>query len=105
MAPPEHKITWMPRRAHDNEEVEELVIDRAAAAEIPSDEAIRDWARDKRVFVSSVMADLREERKAAAAAIRRLGARPIMFETFGGRDADAEDAFLGEVETSAVYVG
>ena len=51
------------------------------------------------------MAELREERAAAAEGIRSLGARPVMFEDFGGRDADPLDAYLGEVETSQVYVG
>lgn len=82
-----------------------LLIDRAAAAEVPSDEAIHGWARDKRVFVSSVIEGLREERDAAAAAVRSLGARAVMFEEFGGRDANAQDAYLDEVETCQVYLG
>ena len=86
-------------------EREALLIDRAAAAEVPREEAIREWARDKRVFISSVMADLCEVRAAAAEGVRSLGARAVMFEDFGGRDADPQDAFLGEVETSHVYVG
>lgn len=86
-------------------ESEPLIIDRAAAAEIPSADAVREWARDKRSFISSVMAELPAERKAAAAAVRAVGARPVMFEEFGGRDADPEDAYLSEVETSDVYIG
>jgi hypothetical protein len=93
----------MPRR--QAEEQAPLIIDRAAAAEIPSEESTRDWARDKRCFISSVMAELQSEREAAKAAVRRIGAVPIMFETFGGRDADPEDAYLGEVETSDIYIG
>lgn len=81
-----------------------LVIDRAAAA-IPADDAIREWARDKRVFISSVMAELPKERQAAADGIRSLGARPILFEDFGGRDADPSNAYLGEVAASHIYVG
>jgi len=60
-----------------------LVIDRAAAAEIPSSEAVREWANDKRVFISSVMSEFVSERQAAAAAIRAVGARPVLFEEFG----------------------
>jgi len=86
-------------------ESEPLIIDRAAAAEIPSEQAIREWARGKRAFISSVMAELQPERKAAATAIRNIGAAPVMFETFGGRDADPEDAYLGEVETADIYIG
>ena len=82
-----------------------LLIDRAAAAEVPREESVREWARDKRVFISSVMAELREERKSAACGVRSLGARPVMFEEFGGRDAEPQDAYLGEVETSQIYVG
>ena len=83
----------------------ELLIDRAAAAEVPSDEAIHGWARDKRVFISSVMEGLREERDDAAAAVRSLSARAVMFEEFGGRDANAQDAYLDEVETCQIYLG
>ena len=82
-----------------------LLIDRAAAAEVPRDNAIREWARDKRVFISSVMEELVEERAAVAEGVRSMGARPIMFENFGGRDTDPLDAYLGEVETSQIYVG
>jgi Domain of unknown function (DUF4062) len=86
-------------------EHESLIIDRAAAAEIPSDQQVREWAHGKRGFISSVMAELQPERKAAATAIRTIGATPIMFESFGGRDADPEDAYLGEVETADIYIG
>src|SRR5438552_11112192 len=85
--------------------VEALIIDRAAAAEIPSADAVREWAHGKRGFISSVMAELPAERQVAAAAIRAVGAAPVMFETFGGRDADAEDAYLREVETADIYIG
>ena len=82
-----------------------LLIDRAAATEVPSDDAIRNWARDKRAFISSVMAELREERAAAADGIASIGVRPVMFENFGGRDASARDAYLGEIEASQIYIG
>jgi hypothetical protein len=93
----------MPKR--DDSEIEPLIIDRSAAAEIPNSDAVTEWARGKRVFVSSVMSDLQAERKAAAAAIRAVGAKPVLFEQFGGRDADPEGAYLGEVETSDIYIG
>ena len=82
-----------------------LLIDRAAAAHVPQDSDVREWALDKRVFISSAMAELGEERAAAANGVRSLGAKPVMFEEFGGRDADPLDAYLGEVETSQIYVG
>jgi hypothetical protein len=84
---------------------ESLTIDRAAAAELPATEAVREWASSKRAFISSVMSEFKDERRAAAAAIRSTGAAPVMFETFGGRDADPEDAYLGEVESADIYIG
>lgn len=51
------------------------------------------------------MADTHEERGAAAEAVRGRGGRPVLFEEFGGRDDDAEAAYLGEVERSDVYLG
>ena len=88
-----------------DDERDTLLIDRSAAAEVPRDDAVREWARDRRAFISSVMVELREERAAVAAGVRSLGARPMMFEDFGGRDADPLNAYLGEVETSQIYVG
>ena len=55
---------------------------------------MREWAHGKRGFISSVMTELPAEREAAAAAVRAVGATPVMFELFGGRDADPEDAYL-----------
>jgi hypothetical protein len=50
----------------------------------------------------SVMTELPDERRAAAEAVRAVGGTPVMFEQFGGRDADPEDAYLAEVETSDI---
>jgi hypothetical protein len=83
----------------------DLLIDRTAATRRLSEEEVHGWAAGKRVFISSVMASLREERRAAAEAIRALGATPVWFEEFGGRDQDAEQAYLSEVASSDVYVG
>lgn len=94
---------FMPRRS--SSEVEPLLIDRAAAAELPSADAVREWASEKRAFISSVMAELTAERQAVAAGIRAVGLRPVMFEEFGGRDADPEDAYLAEIEDSDIYIG
>jgi Domain of unknown function (DUF4062) len=93
----------MPRRS-DNQP-EPLLVDRAAAAEIPSAESVREWARDKRAFVSSVMSELPEERQATAAGVRDVGLRAVLFEEFGGRDSDPEQAYLAEVEGSDIYIG
>lgn len=82
-----------------------LLIDRAAAAELPSADVVREWAREKRAFISSVMTELAAERQAVAAGVRAVGLRAIMFEEFGGRDADPEEAYLAEVEGSDIYIG
>ena len=34
-----------------------------------------------------------------------MGSRPVLFEEFGGRDADPEQAYLSEVESSDIFVG
>lgn len=46
-----------------------------------------------------------EERRAAVAAISEVGAEPVWFEGLGGRDQDAEQAYLSEVAASDIYVG
>jgi hypothetical protein len=84
---------------------EPLLIDRAAAAELPSAEGVREWTREKRAFISSVMTELTEERQAVAAGVRGVGLRAVLFEEFGGRDADPEEAYLAEVEGSDIYIG
>ena len=84
---------------------EPLLIDRAAAAELPSAEGVQEWARAKRAFISSVMAEFVEERQAVAAGVRGVGLRAVLFEEFGGRDADPEEAYLAEVEGSDIYIG
>ena len=93
----------MPRQFRN--QAESLLIDRSAAAELPSDDGVREWAREKRAFISSVMAELAAERQAAAAGVRGVGLRAVIFEEFGGRDADPEEAYLAEVEGSDIYVG
>jgi hypothetical protein len=85
-------------------ESEELVIEGSApAAPDPADAAA--WLADQHVFISSVMEGMRDERTAVAEAIERAGAQPVWFERFGGRDDDAEDAYLAEVGRCTVYVG
>jgi hypothetical protein len=88
-----------------NNQSEPLLIDRAAAAELPTAEGVREWAREKRAFISSVMTELAQERQAVAAGVRGVGLRAVLFEEFGGRDADPEEAYLAEVEGSDIYIG
>jgi hypothetical protein len=82
-----------------------LIVDRAAATEPVPKEEFRAWARDQRVFISSVMEELREERHAVANRVEDVGAEPVPFERFGGREDDAEAAYVHEVASSSVYVG
>jgi hypothetical protein len=84
---------------------ESLLIDRAAAAERPAREAVTEWAAQQRVFVSSVIEGYAEPRKAAVAAIEKIGATAVWFERFGGRDSDPNQAYLDEVRSSDIYVG
>lgn len=51
------------------------------------------------------MGALTPVRKSLALAIAELGAHPVWFEDFGGRDDDAEVAYLSEVATSTIYLG
>lgn len=82
-----------------------LIVDRATTAVPLSDDEVHGWAATRRVFVSSVIEDMGEERRAAVEAISRIGAEPVWFEGMGGRDQDAEQAYLGEVAASDIYVG
>ena len=60
---------------------------------------------DQTVFVSSVMAGMTAEREAVRAAVEGAGGKVSMFERFGGRDDDAETAYLARVRASDIYVG
>lgn len=51
------------------------------------------------------MAGYEHYRTAAIEAIEAVGATPVAFERFGGRDSDPEAAYLAEVSTSTIYVG
>lgn len=81
-----------------------LAVDVAAAAKPPAD-AVAAWAGGQRVFVSSVMGGMTAQRRAVVDAVEATGAEPVWFEGFGGRDDDAETAYLAEVASSTVYVG
>lgn len=82
-----------------------LVIDSASAARRLNSDEFNTWARDRKIFVSSVMEEFEHERRELAAALRDLGMQPIIFEALGGQDDDAEAAFLAGVDQSDVYLG
>jgi Domain of unknown function (DUF4062) len=82
-----------------------LLIDIGSTAQELSEADFRDWMASQRVFISSVMDELREERRVVAGRIESLGGQPVWFETFGGMDDDPEAAYLNEVASSSIYVG
>ena len=81
-----------------------VIIDTTAGARRPDPERLRDWLAAQRIFLSSAMGDTVAERRAVAAAVEAEGARAVWFEEFG-RDADAEEAYLAEVDSSTIYLG
>jgi len=80
-----------------------LTVDLTAAARRADPERVQEWLSAQRVFISSAMVDTGDERRAAAAVIEEEGARPVWFEEFG-RDADAEEAYLTEVDSATIYI-
>jgi hypothetical protein len=82
-----------------------LTIDLAAAGGQLSDEEMRLWASAHSAFLSSVMGELAAERRALAGALQAAGFTVRWFEELGGRDDDAERAYLAEVASSDIYVG
>lgn len=82
-----------------------LLIDRSGRPAPLSDEDLRRWATTQAVFVSSEMGGLREERRALAGRLRALGFEVVLFEDLGGRDDDAQTAYLEGVARSDIYLG
>lgn len=83
---------------------EPLLVDLSPAPPL-DDATVRAWAGTQTVFVSSVIVGMEAERGAAGDAAEELGAVAQLFERFGGRDDDPEDAYLGAVAASDIYVG
>jgi Domain of unknown function (DUF4062) len=86
-------------------EQDRLLVDRGAATEPLADEEFRIWASNQRVFISSVMDELEVERRSTADRLQALGCEPVLFERFGGREDDAEAAYVHEVTASSIYIG
>ncbi|MEO7017724.1 MAG: DUF4062 domain-containing protein [Leifsonia sp.] len=64
------------------------------------------WSNGQRVFVSSLIDLMKEERVAVRAAILDVGAVPVMFEyDVGGQDVAAQQAYLDGVRSSSIYIG
>ena len=81
-----------------------MIVDSTAPARRSDPDRVRQWLAQQRVFVSSAMSDTSDERESVAEVVEELGARALRFEEFG-RDADAEEAYLTEVDASTLYVG
>jgi hypothetical protein len=81
-----------------------VIIDATAAARRADRGRAEQWLTDQRVFISSAMGDTVPERRAVAELIESKGARAVWFEEFG-RDADAEEAYLTQVDACTVYLG
>lgn len=82
-----------------------LLVDQRSASLAASEQDVRAWARGRRVFVSSLITDMPQERAAVRAGIEAVGATPVMFEDLGAQDVSAEHAYIAGVRSSEVYVG
>jgi len=83
-----------------------LIIDQVSASLQVTDADLRAWASGRRVFVSSLITDMPEERAAVRSAIVSVGATPVMFEDdLGAQDVPADRAYLAGVHSSEVYIG
>lgn len=83
-----------------------LLIDQRSASASAAERDIHTWGRGRRVFVSSLIGGMTEERAAVRAAIAAVGATPVMFEEdLGAQDISAENAYLAGVRSSEIYVG
>src|SRR5437763_6730199 len=81
-----------------------LLIDFAAATRRLTDEEFAVWTTGQTVFLSSVMGELAAERRAVAEHLEALGFSVRWFEEFGGRDDNAESAYLSEVRSATLYL-
>ena len=81
-----------------------ITVDRSQPEPLTTSE-LRAWMSEQTVFVSSVMAEMTDEREAARSAVEDLGGKVSMFERLGGRDDDPETAYLSGVHSSDIYVG
>jgi Domain of unknown function (DUF4062) len=82
-----------------------LIVDTASATRRLAAEDFRRWAEIRTVFLSSEMRDLGPLRAQVADALRDAGFSVVVFEDLGGRDEDAERAYLDGVARSDIYIG
>ena len=82
-----------------------LIIDTASAMRRLASEDFARWSQTRTVFLSSEMRELGDVRRVVGEALRAAGFTVVMFEDLGGRDEDAERAYLDGVARSDIYVG
>lgn len=81
-----------------------ITVDRSQPEPLTTTE-LRSWMSEQTAFVSSVMAGMTSEREAVREAMEDLGGRVVLFEGLGGRDDNAQTAYLTGVSSSDIYVG
>src|ERR1700709_2072124 len=79
-------------------------IESAPSPVTPASTAIATPDRRVRVFVSSTLEELSDDRRAAREAITRLHLTPVLFE-IGARSHPARDLYRAYLEQSDVFVG
>ena len=82
-----------------------LIVDIASAARRLAAAEFQRWAETRTIFLSSEMQDLGALRARVAGALRDAGFSVVVFEDLGGRDEDAERAYLDGVARCDVDVG
>lgn len=88
-----------------DEQVKSLLIDRVTSIQRPSDQQIKQWGSQQRVFISSTMDDMVDVRQSGATTITEFGMQPVMFETLGARSDDSRQAYISEVRRCQIYLG
>ena len=81
-----------------------ITVDRSSPEPLTTAE-LQAWMSEHPVFVSSVMAGMTAEREAARDVVEGIGGKVLLFERLGGRDDEAEIAYLTGVRSSDIYVG
>lgn len=81
-----------------------LLIDKSSSSRRLGGEELRAWCEAQTIFISSEMEQLADLREQLAAALRELGLTVVYFEGLGGRDEDAETAYIEGVERSDIYL-
>jgi hypothetical protein len=82
-----------------------IFVDTASAQRRLDPDVFAHWAATRTVFLSSEMRALGELRRTVASDLRDAGFSVVVFEDLGGRDEDAERAYLDGVARSDIYVG